>query len=373
MRDTIKHAKRIVIKIGTSVITDKKGRINSKYMKNLAKQIMGIKRQGKEIIMVSSGAIGSGMEELQLNQRPRLIPLKQATAAIGQPLMMQAWRDVFKKYKQSVAQLLITYKNFSHRETYLNLRNALGKLLALGAIPVVNENDVVSIEEIDATFGDNDKLSSMVATRMDADLLIILSDVDGLYDHNPKRRKDAKLINTVEKITKEIEKMAFDDKSSTRAVGGMKAKIEAAKICMEDCCQMIIADGSEKNILTEIFEGEEIGTIFLCSPKKLSNKEKWISHSRSKGSLIIDDGAENALKNKRSLLPSGVKGLKGSFEVGDVVTLINNKKEIGKGLTDYSSSELKRIKGKKTDKIEKILGYKNYDSVIRRENLIIKE
>jgi len=241
-------------------------------------------------------------------------------------------------------------------------------LAKYGAIPIINENDPISVHEIEATFGDNDKLSALVAAKVDAELLVLLTDVHGLYDKNP-RHKDAKLIPEITEISPEIE--SFGGKAgSWRTKGGMKTKIEAAKIAMESKCNMIIANAWEKRILTRIIKGEALGTLFRASKTGYTNKERWIRFSKSHGTIIIDQGAKYALQKGGSLLPSGITQLEGKFSPGDIVLLIHEEQEIAKGIVDYSSEELERIKGKSSDQIEKILGYKNYDNVIRRENMV---
>jgi glutamate 5-kinase len=349
--------KRIVVKIGTSVLTKADGRLDKKYMDSIARQINELTKTEKQIIIVSSGAIGSGIKELKLKTMPRDIPTKQGAAAIGQSILIET--------------LLLTYEAFSNRRTYLNLRNSMNILAKYGAIPIINENDPISVHEIESTFGDNDKLSALVAAKVDAELLVLLTDVNGLYNKNPKH-KDAKLISEITEISPEIESIG-GEAGSWRTKGGMKTKIEAAKIAMESKCNMIIANAWEKRILTRIIKGETLGTLFRASKTGYTNKERWIKFSKSHGTIIIDKGAKYALQKGGSLLPSGITQLEGKFSPGDIVLLIHEEQEIAKGIVDYSSEELERIKGKSSDQIEKILGYKNYDNVIRRENMVLSQ
>lgn len=363
--------KRIVVKIGTSVLTKADGRLDKKYMDSIARQINELTKTEKQIIIVSSGAIGSGIKELKLKTMPRDIPTRQGAAAIGQSILIETWRSVFRKYNLKVAQLLLTYEAFSNRRTYLNLRNSMNILAKCGAIPIINENDPISVHEIESTFGDNDKLSALVAAKVDAELLVLLTDVNGLYNKNPKH-KDAELIPEITEISPEIESIG-GEAGSWRTKGGMKTKIEAAKIAMESKCNVIIANAWEKRILTRIIKGEALGTLFRASKTGYTNKDRWIRFSKSHGTIIIDKGAKYALQKGGSLLPSGITQLEGKFSPGDIVLLIHEEQEIAKGIVDYSSEELERIKGKSSDQIEKILGYKNYDTVIRRENMVLSQ
>lgn len=368
MKRNFDNAKRVVVKVGTSVLAKPDGSLDKKYMQEMARQTHALTRQGKEVIIVSSGAIGSGVKELRLGIMPRDIPTRQGAAAIGQSILIETWRDAFRKYGLKVAQILLTYEAFSNRRTYLNLRNSMAILMKYGAIPIINENDPISVHEIEATFGDNDKLSALVAGKVDAELLILLTDVDGLYDKNP-RHKDAKLIPEVTEITPAIERIGGEP-SSWRTKGGMKTKIDAAKIAMKSNCDMMIANAREKDVLIRILKGEELGTLFRASRAGYTNKERWIRFARSHGVIKIDKGAKEALLKGRSLLPSGILELEGEFNTGDIVSVVCSGREIAKGIVDYSSDELMKIKGRKTDEIEKILGYKNYDNVMRRENMV---
>jgi len=363
--------KKIVVKIGTSSLTTKDGKFNREFARDIARQVSMLKSQGKDVILVSSGAIGTGCEALEFKERPKSIPLKQATAAVGQSILMQEWSHVFEKYGLKVAQILLTYDAFSDRKTYLNLRNSMSALLELGVIPIINENDPICVHEIGETFGDNDTLSAMVSSKVEADLLILMTDIDGLYTKNPKKSKDAKKIPIIEEITPEIE--SFGGGAGDKGTGGMKTKLEAAKIAQKSGCYMVIASSDEKDLISKVVGGEDIGTLFLPKKNIEKNKIRWITLSKPKGKIIIDEGAKNALQNHKSLLPRGVIGIEGNFDAGDIVAIESNEGIFAKGITNYTDKELKKIKGKNTDEIESILGYKNYNEVIKHENIgIIK-
>jgi glutamate 5-kinase len=360
--------KRVVVKIGTTSLANQDCSFNRKLTESIAGQVAKLRESGKTLIIVSSGAIGIGVDELKMPSRPREIPLRQAAAAVGQNILMQEWMKAFNRHDIKVAQILLTYEAFSNRMTYLNLRNSISALLETGVVPIINENDPLCVHEIEATFGDNDKLSAMVASKVEAELLILLSDIDGLYDKNPKKNDDARLISTIEKITPEIESYGGSP-TSMKGVGGMRTKIEAAKITSLAGCHMVIANSAINDVVLKIMEGENIGTLFLAQNGKFRNRTRWIILSRSSGKLIVDKGAQNAIKKKRGLLPSGILEVAGIFDRGDIIEIESGDKVFAKGITDYTSSELIRIKGMHSDNIEKILGYKNYDEVVRKTNI----
>ena len=371
---------KIVIKIGTSSIT-KKGCDDTKencsidpgFMESIAFQVSELRKHGKEVILVSSGAIGVGLNELGIAPKPREIPIRQAAAAVGQSILMQYWSEAFSKYGMKVAQILLTYEFYSDRVSYLNLRNSISTLLEYGVVPIINENDCTCTNEIEAIFGDNDKLSAMVASKIDADLLIILSDIDGLFDRNPKTHSDARMLSLVERITPEIESYGGDP-TSFKGVGGMRTKIKAAKICSMAGCYVLIANGEIENVVLKILSGEEVGTLFLAERHIQKNRARWIILARASGNVRVDAGAKAAVLRKNSLLPAGIVGVEGSFDRGDVVKLECEGRVFAKGITDYTSEELLKIKGAHTNEIEGILGYKNYDNVIKKENIgILKE
>lgn len=367
-KELFKDVKRIVLKIGTSSLSNEDGSFNRRLTEDIAAQVARLREAGKTVIIVSSGAIGIGCEELKMKERPREIPLRQAAAAVGQNILMQEWMAAFNKHDLKVAQILLTYEAFSNRMTYLNLRNSISALLDAGVVPIINENDPICVHEIEATFGDNDKLSAMVASKVEAELLILLSDIDGLYDKNPKKNEDAKLISTIEKITPEIESYGGSP-TSMKGVGGMRTKIEAARITSMAGCHMVIANSAIRDVVMKIMDGEDIGTLFLARDGKYKNRTRWIILSKASGKLIVDKGAREAVRKKRGLLPSGIIEVTGDFGRGDIIEMESEGRVFAKGITDYSSSELNKIKGKHSDMIEKMLGYKNYDEVVRKDNI----
>jgi glutamate 5-kinase len=348
-----------------------RSRLDDSVIKEIARQVSNLYKSGYEIILVSSGAIISGIKELNLKEIPRDIPNKQAAAAVGQSHLIGKYERHFKKEGLKVAQILLTHDDLSNRVRYLNAKNTILTILSHKVIPIINENDTVAVDEI--KFGDNDTLSAMVANLIEADLLIILSDVKGLYRADPKLNPAAELIPVVRKITHEIEMMVGDSKSIT-GVGGMATKLQAAKMMSLAGIPAIIVDGKCKGIIEAAIIGEEVGTLFLPEEDKLSSKKHWIAYTlKSKGRLKLDDGAKSVLiSNGKSLLPSGVIDLDGRFESGDMVSCIDTQnREFARGLVNYSSKELKKIKGIHSSRIEDILGYKIVDEVIHRDNLVI--
>jgi glutamate 5-kinase len=357
-------AKRIVIKIGTNVLT-KNDSVDVAYVRKISAQVSLLVAAGRQVVIVSSGAIGMGAGQLALEGKVKGMKMRQACAAIGQPLLMQEYRKSFLRHKVTVAQVLLTAEVLDHRKTYLNLRNSIETLLDLKSVPILNENDSVSTDEIGTAFGDNDKLSALVASKIDADLLIMLSDIDALYDKNPRKFADAKPIPAVFEITPQIVKNA-GGKGSKHATGGMKTKIEAAKIASNAGCRIVLADGRLKNVITRIVAGEEIGTVFMPK-RKLSNRARWILNSAPAGTITIDAGAMRALRNRKSLLPSGVTEVAGTFEAGAVVMLNDNAKAV----TNLSSSQLKTLAGKHSSEIRRILGPEHRDVVAIPEDIVI--
>jgi glutamate 5-kinase len=362
MRDFSK-AKRVVIKIGTNILTKEAG-IDADYVAQIAGQVSELLKTGKNTLIITSGAIGMGASQLALVGRPQEIQMRQACAAIGQPLLMAEYRKAFARYNITVAQVLLTAEVMSNRKTYLNLRNSIETLLKLGVVPILNENDSISTDEIGTAFGDNDRLSALVASKIDADLLIMLSDVDALYDKDPRKYPDAKPIQTVYEITEDIVKSA-GGKGSKFSTGGMRTKIEAAKIASNAGCKIILANGRIDNVISKIIAGEMIGTLFLPK-RKLSNRARWILNSSPAGIINIDDGAMKAIRNHKSLLPSGITSIDGSFEQGDVV-MLNDK---AKAVTNFSSSQLKTLAGKHTSEIKKLLGPGHRDVVAIPEDIV---
>jgi len=364
MRDFSK-VRRIVVKIGTNTLA-KDGGVDSAYVRRIAGQIALLLKEGRQVLIVSSGAIGMGLGQLGLGQ-VKGTKMRQACAAIGQPLLMAEYRKAFAKHDITVAQVLLTAEVLDHRSTYLNLRNSIESLLELGVVPVLNENDCVSTEEIGTAFGDNDKLSALVASKIDADLLIMLSDIDALYDKDPRKNPDAKAIDAVFEITEEIVKSA-GGKGSTHATGGMKTKIEAARIAANAGCRLVLADGRGRNVIGRIMAGAKVGTVFLPK-RKLSNRLRWILNSTAAGTINIDAGAMRAVRSHKSLLPSGITSVKGVFEAGSVVMLNDQAKVV----TSLSSSELKALAGKHSTEIKKLLGPGHRDVVAVPEDIVVIE
>jgi len=362
MRDFSK-TKRIVIKIGTNILTKDEG-VDTAYVRRITDQISSLMATGRQVVIVTSGAIGMGAGQLNETGQVRDIKMRQACAAIGQPLLMAEYRKSFLRHGISVAQVLLTAEVLNNRKTYLNLRNSVETLLKLSVVPILNENDSVSTDEIGSAFGDNDKLSALVASKIDADLLVMLSDIDALYDKNPQKFSDAKPIHTVFEITGDIVRSA-GGKGSTHATGGMKTKLEAAKIASNAGCRIVLANGRVRNVIERIMAGEEIGTVFMPK-RKLSNRARWILNSATAGVIKIDEGAMRALRNRKSLLPSGVVSVEGSFEAGTVVMLNDNAKAV----TNLSSSQLNALAGKHSSEIRKILGPKHRDVVAIPEDIV---
>ncbi len=328
---------RLVVKIGTNTICRADGTIDQSYLESVARQITELSNRGIQSIIVTSGAIGSGTTELGLERRPQDMAAKQACAAVGQATLMMAWRDAFRRHGKCIGQVLLTYGAFSDRIRYLNLKNAMDAMIRLGVVPIVNENDVIATDEIEEIFGDNDKLSALVASKIDADLVLLLTDVDGLYDRNPEVDPDAQLIRTVDEITKDIERMAGKNVSE-RAVGGMRTKISAAKVAMQSGINLVIANGRTKDIISRVVSGEEIGTLFTAQVK-YNNKQRWVLFAAPKGKINIDPGAEEAIMRGKSLLPCGCKSIEGKFKKGDIVRIGS----IAKGVVNFSSSDLPKL------------------------------
>jgi len=361
--------KRVVIKIGTSVLTKPSGVINEVTIERIVDDVAELLNSGAEAIIVTSGAIGAGRGRLKLQGRS--IREKQALASIGQSHLMSIYEKFFRKHNHLVAQVLLTSDDLSQRQRYLNARNTLLTLLSLGVVPVVNENDTVAVEEI--KFGDNDRLSALVASKVEADQLVILTDVDGFFSADPRAERKVKLIKEVKAITPELEEKASGS-GSRRGTGGMVTKLEAAKIATASGITMYIANGNRKEVLKEIWEGENPGTKFLPGKEKILSRKRWIAFdTRMEGKIAVDEGAKDALLRRgKSLLPSGISSVEGRFSTGACVAVVDMEgKEFARGLTSYSSDEIERIKGKKSSHIEKILGYKDYDEVIHRDNLVI--
>ncbi|NPV90203.1 MAG: glutamate 5-kinase [Firmicutes bacterium] len=367
----MRKSSRVVVKVGTSSLTYSTGKLNLTRMEKLVRDLSDVLNQDREVLLVSSGAVGAGMGKLGLDRRPRTIPEKQAAAAIGQGILMHIYEKFFAEYSQTVAQVLLTPADLFDRHRYLNARTALETLFKLGVIPIVNENDTVATQGL--KFGDNDTLSAMVAGLIDAEVLIILSDIDGLYSANPRVDPNAELISLVEEITSEIE-MSAGGTGSNMAQGGMVTKIQAARIAASSGAYMLVVNSQEPQVIRRILDGESLGTLFLPSSKKLDARQRWIAYgSPVQGRVLIDGGAVDALlKRGKSLLPSGVVGVEGNFEAGCVVGVYTpDGREIARGISNYSSGAVDKIKGRRTTEILEVLGYKDFDEIIHRNNLTL--
>lgn len=370
-RQFLKKARRIVVKVGSTLLTDEQGRLKNRFMSKLAKEIAILKSEAREIILVSSGAIAAGLQTMKKNQRLTTIPAKQAMAAIGQPRLMQAYNRAFAKYNLVTAQVLLTSDDIHDRERYAHARDALFELLKQDVVPIFNENDTVAVNEI--KFGSNDILSAHITNLAEADVLILLTDVAGFYTNNPRTNKQAELILTVDKIDQSIKKMAAG-RGSILGTGGMCSKIMAAENIVGMGEEMIIADGRIKDVLPKLINGEVIGTIFYPQGDKPGARKSWIAYSlKPKGRLYLDQGATVALKERgKSLLPSGVKKAEGKFVQGDCVELIDHQgRTFARGLIKYDDKSVQALTGVKSSDIEKILGYKNSDELIHRNDMAL--
>ncbi len=364
------NARRVVVKVGSGVLSYNGG-INHNVVASISRQMATLTQGGREMILVSSGAVASGVAKIGLGRRPASMPEKQAAAAIGQAGLILEYELRFAEAGLKVAQVLLTRNDLSHRTRYLNARNTLNTLLAWGVVPIINENDTVVTDEI--RFGDNDNLSAMIALLLDADLLINLTDIDALYDGDPRTNPEAKRLDVVPKITPAIE---ASSKGSPGAVGtgGMWTKIEAAKKSTASGVPMVIASGSDPKVLTELFDGIAHGTYFVPRADKLGSRKRWIAFtSKTFGHVTVDDGAVKALVERgKSLLPSGVLDVSGEFDVGAAVAVCDTSgNELGRGLTNFTAEEIRAIKGLRSDQIEASFGCQEYDEVIHRDNLVM--
>ena len=371
-REALKKAKRIVIKVGTSTITYANGKRNFSQIDRLAREISDLQNQGKEMILVTSGAVAVGVDRMGLPGKPKTIPGKQAAAAVGQGVLMHTYEKFFADYGQIVAQVLITKTEAIDRHRYTNTRNTFMELMRRRVIPIVNENDVVALDEL--KIGDNDNMSALVAGIVDADLVIILSDVDGLYTANPQTHHDAVIVPEVAEITPEIEASA-GGVGSARGTGGMATKIQAAKAATSSGIHLVIASGTEKNAITRVLQGEELGTLFVSRENRLQFRKRWLAFgAKIAGSIVVDDGCAKAIRKAGgcSILPAGVFAVQGEFLPGSTVSVIDkDAHELARGLVHYSSAELEQIKGCNSGEIANILGHKNFDEVIHRDDLVI--
>jgi len=375
--------RRVVVKIGSSVLVgegrngeDSKGSeegrgISSEVLSDISTDIKTVINSNKEIVLVSSGALAMGMQELSLKVRPTNIPEIQAVSAVGQTALMACYKELFAKEKRRVAQVLLTHDDLSDRKRFLNARNTLLTLLNLNIVPVINENDTVAVEEI--KFGDNDTLSALVTNLVEADLLIILTDIDGLYKSNPSRDPDAERIGLVKDVD-HLRPYGFGAETSRLGTGGIVSKIDAARKAAHFGVATIVASGFTDNVISRILAGEDIGTLFLPMEDRLTSRKHWIAFSsRPTGRVFLDEGARLALLDGgKSLLPSGISMVDGVFDSGEVIHCVDaSGMELARGITNYSSTEIDSIRGKNSSEIEAILGFKVYDEVIHRDNLVL--
>ena len=369
---------RIVFKFGTNVLRNDDKEISLSRVYSFIEEISKLHRQGKEIIIVTSGAVGLGAKKLNIDSNES-IAIKQACAAVGQCQLMSIYEDGFNKYSINTAQVLLTEDDFTNRVKYLSLSNVLNTLLEQKVIPIINQNDTVSASELEYTdnplysisFSDNDKLSALVASKLEADLLVILSDIDGLYDSNPKDNPDAKLISEVMELTDEI--LGYASAASKGGRGGMITKLQAAKVVTHSGGSVIIANGKTPNIITKIFNGEKNGTTFY-PVEQLSQKRRWIAYATNiTGQIIVNNGAKEAITvQNKSLLPVGILQVNGVFDCGDIISILDeNGKEFARGIANYNSNDCIKIIGVHSDNIYEILGHKNYDAVITKDNIAL--
>jgi glutamate 5-kinase len=367
----LQRAKRAVVKIGSQILFSAEG-IEGPRLKELVRELAALHTQGKEIVVVSSGAVASGMTRLRRKERPRTIPEKQALAAVGQIRLMALYERHFSRFDKNVAQVLLTHEDLANRQRYMNAKHTFQMLLESAIIPIVNENDTVAVEEM--KFGDNDHLSALVATLLEVDLLVILSDVEGIYDRDPRTHAEASLFPFIKKI-KEVRAGIVDQSRSTFGTGGIATKIDAAEKAAAAGIPTVITSGLRVGSLTRVFnEEEEIGTLILPDENRLTNRKHWIAYNlKPAGDIVVDAGAYEALVRKgKSLLPSGLKEIRGSFGVGECVRCLDlDGREFARGLVNYSAQELNQIKGLHTSSVEKVLGYKAYDEIIHRDDFVL--
>lgn len=370
-RNQLQAARRIVVKVGTSTLTYSNGKLNFSRIEGLVRELADAVNAGKQILLVSSGAVGAGMDRLGWKEKPKTIPEKQAAAAVGQGILMHTYEKLFGEYGQVVAQVLLTREDSVNRRRYANSRNTLLTLLDIGVIPIINENDAVAIDEL--KIGDNDTLSANVAAIVDADALIILSDVDGVYSANPQTDAMARLLPEIEEVTPEIEAMC-GGAGTTRGTGGMLTKMAAARMAMNSGIVMVIASGAQDGVVQSVLAGKPVGTLFPPRLNRLQFRKRWLAFgARIKGRLTVDKGCAQALVSSgSSLLAAGIKAVEGNFEQGSTVSILNpDGWEIARGLINYNTSDTQKIMGAHTHEITEILGHKPYDEVVHRDNMVL--
>jgi glutamate 5-kinase len=374
-RELLGRVRKVVVKVGTGSLSNEQGGLDEAQVARLAEQVHALRRRGLQVVVVSSGAIGAGMNALGLAQRPKRLPDLQSCAAVGQGKLMVAYDRCFRKHGYHAAQVLLTREDFSDHRRYLNASNALNAICAMGAVPIINENDTISVEELDLTFGDNDRLAALVTILLGADMLILLTDVEGLYENADAPVAQRRVVPVVQKVTDEIRQMASSARSRA-GTGGMVSKIEAARMATEAGAAALVVDARQPKVLETVFDGEAIGTLFLPGKKRLAGHKRWLRFgSRPRGYVIVDAGARRALaEGGKSLLPSGIKGVRGEFERGDLVCVCDEQgKEFAHGLVNYAAGEIQKIMGQKTLAIRRILGDAPYEEAIHRDHLVLSE
>lgn len=371
-RNKLPTTRRIVVKLGSAVLTRPDGGgLDQETLDALTREIAALRADGRELTVVSSGAVALGMQELGLQRKPATIAQRQALAALGQAQLMRAWRESLGRFQVPVAQVLLTHADLADRARYLNARHAFNAILGFGAVPVVNENDTVAVDEI--RFGDNDSLSAQVANLIDADLLVMLTIDRGLYDRDPRAHADAELVPLVDRVGPEVMRMVGASTSGV-GTGGMATKIQAARAAAHQGIPAVIASGKQRGVLGSILAGEDVGTLFLASQDRLGARKHWIGYTlKPAGRLIVDAGAEHAVRDRgKSLLPSGIVGVEGDFESGALVEVCTLARDVfARGLTAYGADEVRRIQGCRTDQIETRLGYRTVDEVVHRDDLVV--
>ncbi len=361
-----------VVKVGSRVLTDSSGRLDRKQVAAISDQLIAIANRGKQVVLVSSGAVASGIGCLGLAGRPTDLAQLQAVAAVGQAHLIQTYEHFFSERQRHVGQMLLTADDLDHRTRYLNVRNTLMSLLRFGVVPIINENDTVAVEELMTTFGDNDRLAAMVAGLLPKPLLVILSDVQGLYNCDPSD-PSAQVLNTVAQIDAAVFDLVKDRRTGL-SKGGMASKLKAAQSLTNSGSPVIIAGGRQENVLVRIQQGEPLGTLFLPQGRNVAPKKRWIGFTaQCTGKLQVDEGAAKAISNDgRSLLAIGIREVSSDFEKGDVVSIVDpNDTEIARGLTNYSSADVRQIRGCRSPKIEEILGQCPYEEVVHRDNMAL--
>ncbi|WP_435899952.1 glutamate 5-kinase [Meiothermus cerbereus] len=359
---------RLVVKVGSAVLSDAKGR---QQQLEIAAQIAALRAEGREVVLVSSGAVATGLSKLGFKERPKTMPGKQALAAVGQPTLMHLWEQAFSWYGLKVAQVLLTAEDLAHRHRYLNARQTLETLLEWGIVPIINENDTVMVEEI--KFGDNDQLSALIASLVGADLLILLSDIEALFEADPRTHPKARPIPYVERVDAAVLRMAGESPNRV-GTGGMKSKLLAAEKAQAAGIPTLLLPGNRPQSISQALRGEPVGTLFAGGSRRYSGRKLWLYQlPKPQGEVVVDAGAAQALRQGgASLLPAGILEVRGQFGVGEAVRCLDEEGQlIGVGLVNYSSPELSRIKGQKTKNIETILGYKNTDEVIHRDHFAL--